>query len=61
VTVNRRSLLFSLGLVLPAGAAAAATSSNHKKKPTHHATHTASTKSHSKPHTHSTPAKPAQS
>jgi len=61
VTLNRRSLLLSLGLVLPAAAAAATTSSTHKKKPAHHATHTASTKSHAKPHGHSAPAKPAQS
>jgi hypothetical protein len=58
LTLNRRSLLISLGLTLPAGAAAAATSA-HKKKQPHHATKTASSKSHGKSHTH--PAKPAQS
>jgi hypothetical protein len=60
VILNRRSLLLSLGLTLPAVAAEAATS-NSKKKPTHHTTKTASAKTHAKPHTHHTPAKPAQS
>ena len=59
MTLNRRSLLLSLGLTLPAAAAEAATSI-HKKKPIHHATKTASAK-HTKPHTHHAPAKPAQS
>ena len=60
MTLNRRSLLLSLGLALPAAAAEAATS-NHKKTPTHHSTKTASAKSHGKPHTHHAPAKPTQS
>jgi hypothetical protein len=60
VILNRRSLLLSLGLALPAAAAEAATSL-HKKKPVHHSTKTASAKTHGKTHTHHTPAKPAQS
>jgi len=61
VTLNRRSLLLSLGLTLPAAAATAATSATNKKKQPHHSTKTASSKSHGKSHAHSAPAKPAQS
>ena len=48
--LNRRTLLASLGLALPAIGAQAATSTptSKKKKPTHN-TKTASTKSHKKP------------
>jgi len=59
VILNRRSLLISLGLTLPVAAEAA--TSAHKKKQPHHATRTASSKSHGKSHAHSAPAKPAQS
>jgi hypothetical protein len=58
VILNRRSLLFSLGLALPAAAAEAATSA-HKKTQPHHGTKTASSKSHGKSHSH--PAKPTPS
>jgi hypothetical protein len=57
VILNRRSLLISLGLALPAAAEAA--TSAHKKQQPHHGTKTASSKSHGKSHTH--PAKPTQS
>jgi len=57
VILNRRTLLATLGLALPAAGAEAATAHHKKKKPTH-ALKTASAKSHRKAHSHaaSTPA-----
>ena len=49
--LNRRTLLASLGLALPAIGAEAATST-HKKKRSTHITKTASSKTHRKPHSH---------
>jgi hypothetical protein len=52
VILNRRTLLATLGLALPAMGAEAATTHHRKKKPTH-AIKTASVKSHHKPaHSH---------
>jgi hypothetical protein len=51
VILNRRTLLASLGLALPAVGAEAAVVHHRKKKPTH-AIKTASVKSHRKPQTH---------
>jgi len=60
VILNRRTLLASLGLALPAIGAEAATTAHKKKKPTH-VTKTASAKTHHKPHAHHAAAKPTQS
>jgi hypothetical protein len=57
VILNRRTLLATIGLALPAAGAEAATLHHKKKKPTH-AIKTASVKSHHKAvhsHTHTTP------
>jgi hypothetical protein len=56
VILNRRTLLASLGLALPAVGAEAATTMHKKKKPTH-TTKTASAKTHHKthPHAHTAP------
>lgn len=59
VILNRRTLLASLGLALPAIGAEAATTL-HKKKKHLHVTKTASTKSHHKPHAHPAAAAPTQ-
>ena len=60
--LNRRTLLATLGLALPAAAAEAATSTSpHKKKKPTHATKTASTKPHHKSTHSSHPATPTQS
>jgi len=61
VILNRRTLLASLGLALPAIGAEAATTTLHKKKKPVHTTKTASTKSHHKPHVTHHAATPAQS
>jgi ABC-type oligopeptide transport system substrate-binding subunit len=62
VILNRRTLLATLGLALPAAAAEAATATPHgkKKKPTH-STKTASAKPHKKSTHSSHQATPAQS
>jgi hypothetical protein len=59
VILNRRTLLASLGLALPAIGAEAATTIHKKKKPIH-TIKTANTKTHRKPHT-THPATPTQS
>jgi len=51
VILNRRTLLASLGLALPAVGAEAATIHHKKKKPIH-SVKTASAKTHHKPRTH---------
>jgi hypothetical protein len=65
VNLNRRTLLASLGLALPAFGAEAATTAHKKKKPLHASkpsgVKTASAKSHHKSHPHPASATSTQS